>query len=30
MVANIIRRAAPMLGVKPDFGQENAATLVSY
>ena len=30
MVANIIRRSAPMLGVKPDFGQENAATMVSY
>ena len=27
---NIIARSAAMLGVKPDFGQENAATLVSY
>ncbi|MEQ8449134.1 MAG: penicillin-binding protein 2 [Nitratireductor sp.] len=30
VVANIIRRAAPLLGVKPDFGQEDAATLVSH
>lgn len=30
IVANIIRRAAPMLGVKPDFGQKDQATLVSY
>ena len=30
MVANIIRRSASMLGVKPDFGHENAATLASY
>lgn len=27
---NIIARSAAMLGVKPDFGQENAATLISY
>ncbi|MGD9914974.1 MAG: peptidoglycan D,D-transpeptidase FtsI family protein [Rhizobiaceae bacterium] len=30
IIANIIRRAAPMLGVKPEFGQEDAAKLVSY
>jgi cell division protein FtsI (penicillin-binding protein 3) len=30
IVANIIRRAAPMLGVKPEFGHENEPTLVSY
>jgi cell division protein FtsI (penicillin-binding protein 3) len=30
IVANIIGRAAPMLGVKPDFGQKDEATLVSY
>ncbi|HTV69750.1 MAG TPA: penicillin-binding protein 2 [Rhizobiaceae bacterium] len=30
IVANIIRRSASMLGVKPDFGHENAPTLVSY
>jgi len=30
MVANIIRRSASFLGVKPDFGHENEATLVSY
>ncbi len=30
MAGNIIRRAAPMLGVKPDFSHENGATLVSY
>ena len=30
IVANIIRRSASMLGVKPDFGHENGATLVSY
>lgn len=30
IVANIIRRSAPMLGVKPDFGQKDQATLVSY
>lgn len=30
MVANIIRRAAPLLGVEPDFGHEGEALLVSY
>ena len=30
IVANIIRRSASMLGVKPEFGHENEATLVSY
>ena len=30
IVANIIRRSASMLGVKPEFGHENQATLVSY
>jgi cell division protein FtsI (penicillin-binding protein 3) len=30
IAANIIRRSASMLGVKPDFGHENAPTLVSY
>lgn len=30
MVANIIRRSAPLLGVKPEFGQEVGATLASY
>ena len=30
IVANIIRRSASMLGVKPDFGHENEPTLVSY
>jgi len=30
IVANIIRRSAAMLGVKPDFGQKNEPTLVSY
>jgi cell division protein FtsI (penicillin-binding protein 3) len=30
IVANIIRRSASMLGVKPDFGQKNEPTLVSY
>ncbi|MCV3241077.1 peptidoglycan D,D-transpeptidase FtsI family protein [Mesorhizobium sp. ZC-5] len=30
IVANIIRRSASMLGVKPEFSQENGATLVSY
>ncbi|PRD45198.1 cell division protein [Phyllobacterium phragmitis] len=30
MVANIIRRSASFLGVKPDFGQEAAPMLVSY
>ncbi|MCT8996870.1 peptidoglycan D,D-transpeptidase FtsI family protein [Chelativorans intermedius] len=29
-VANIIRRAAPILGVQPDFGHESEALLVSY
>lgn len=29
MVRNIIRRAAPLLGVKPDFGHEAEALLVS-
>jgi cell division protein FtsI (penicillin-binding protein 3) len=29
IVANIIRRSAALLGVKPDFGQDNLATLVS-
>ncbi|OBQ90211.1 penicillin-binding protein 2 [Mesorhizobium sp. AA23] len=30
MAGNIVRRAASMLGVKPDFSHENGATLVSY
>lgn len=30
MVANIIRRSAAMLGVKPEFGHESGATVVSY
>jgi len=30
IAANIIRRSASMLGVKPDFSHENGATLVSY
>ena len=30
IVANIIRRAGAMLGVKPEFGHESAATVVSY
>jgi len=30
IVANIIRRSASLLGVKPEFSQENEATLVSY
>jgi cell division protein FtsI (penicillin-binding protein 3) len=30
IVANIIRRSAPLLGVKPDFGHENRPLLVSY
>ena len=30
IVANIIRRSASMLGVKPDFGHENEPILVSY
>lgn len=29
-VANIIRRAAPILGVKPEFGHDNNALLVSH
>jgi cell division protein FtsI (penicillin-binding protein 3) len=29
IVANIIRRSASLLGVKPEFGQEGGATLVS-
>jgi cell division protein FtsI (penicillin-binding protein 3) len=29
VTANIIRRAAPLLGVKPEFGHENEALLVS-
>lgn len=29
-VANIIRRSAPLLGVKPEFGHESEALLVSY
>ena len=29
IVANIIRRSASLLGVKPEFGQEGEATLVS-
>jgi len=29
IVSNIIRRSAPMLGVKPDFGHESGALLVS-
>jgi cell division protein FtsI (penicillin-binding protein 3) len=29
-VGNIIRRAAPLLGVEPDFGHEGEALLVSY
>jgi Cell division protein FtsI/penicillin-binding protein 2 len=29
IVANIIRRSAALLGVEPDFGHENLATLVS-
>lgn len=29
-VANIIRRAAPLLGVKPEFGHEGKPLLVSY
>ena len=29
IVSNIIRRAAPMLGVKPEFGHESGALLVS-
>ncbi|WP_265518127.1 peptidoglycan D,D-transpeptidase FtsI family protein [Nitratireductor luteus] len=30
LAGNIIRRAAPLLGVKPDFGHESEALLVSY
>ncbi|MDW6020795.1 penicillin-binding protein 2 [Mesorhizobium sp. BAC0120] len=30
IVANIIRRSAAMLGVKPDFGHEDKPTLVAY
>lgn len=30
IVANVIRRSASLLGVKPEFSQENEATLVSY
>jgi len=30
VAGNVIRRTAAMLGVKPDFGQENSAVLVSY
>lgn len=30
IASNIIRRAAPLLGVKPEFGQEGEATLASY
>ena len=30
IVANIIRRAGAMLGVKPEFGHESGATVVSY
>lgn len=30
MVSNIIRRSASLLGVKPEFGQEGAATLASF
>jgi cell division protein FtsI (penicillin-binding protein 3) len=30
IVANIIRRSAAMLGVKPDFGHETNATVASY
>ncbi|QPC88207.1 penicillin-binding protein 2 [Mesorhizobium sp. NBSH29] len=30
IVANIIRRSAALLGVKPDFGHETTATLASY
>ncbi len=30
LVAAIIRRAAPLLGVKPEFGHESNALLVSY
>ncbi|MEW9804905.1 peptidoglycan D,D-transpeptidase FtsI family protein [Mesorhizobium marinum] len=30
MLANIIRRSAVLLGVKPEFGHESGATVVSY
>ena len=30
IVANIIRRSGTMLGVKPEFGHESGATVVSY
>ena len=30
IVANVIRRSASLLGVKPEFSHENEATLVSY
>jgi cell division protein FtsI (penicillin-binding protein 3) len=30
MVANIIRRSGVLLGVKPEFGHESSATVVSY
>lgn len=30
VVANIIRRSAALLGVKPEFGHESGATVVSY
>jgi cell division protein FtsI (penicillin-binding protein 3) len=30
MVGEIIRRAAPLLGVKPEFGKDGTALLVSY
>jgi cell division protein FtsI (penicillin-binding protein 3) len=30
MVANIIRRSGTLLGVKPEFGHESGATVVSY
>ena len=30
MVANIIRRSGALLGVKPEFGHESSATVVSY
>jgi len=30
MVKNIVRRAAPILGVEPEFGEDGSALLVSY
>jgi cell division protein FtsI (penicillin-binding protein 3) len=30
ILANIIRRSASLLGVKPEFSHENEPTLVSY